>query len=146
MNNLEFYKEEINDIRISYYNKETSAAEDLGLALLEVHDKYAPMSTDVLDWLNHEYQILTEEEWEYLDNVIEPFRNKIIHISKYNTPNDTEYITIAYRTIRGGNNSVFTLPEFESGIMYKCLELNKHYTLAELGLEKVEVCTSKYDY
>ncbi len=143
MTNLEFYKEEINDIRISGYNKETSAAEDLGLALLEVCQKYAPRNTDVLDWLNCVYQILTEEEYEYLDNVIEPFRNKVIHISKYNTPNDTEYITIAYRTIRG-NDSVFTLPEFESGAMYKCLELNKHYTLAELGLERVEV--KEYDY
>ena len=145
MTNLEFYKEEINDIRISYYNKETSAAEDLGLALLEVHDKYAPMNTDVLDWLNREYQILTEEEYEYLDNVIEPFRNKIINISKYreNPVKDTEYIEIRYASIHGNIRQV-TLPEFDVGTMFKGMKLNKLYTLAELGLEKVEI--KEYDY
>ena len=145
MNNLEFYKEEINEIRTKYYNKETSVAEDLGIALLAVHQKYAPMNTDVLDWLNYKYQILTKEESDYLDAVINPFKNKIINISKYNTPNDTEYISIVYKAFHG-NHSLFTLPEFAPGTMYKGLELNKHYSLAELGLEKMEVCANKYDY
>ena len=142
MTNLEFYKEEI--------KKEFKTArfkDALAYAYRKQHNVSALLNVDdcsLIDWLCEEHQILAKEEKEYLSNVIEPFRNKVIHISKYNTPNDTEYITIAYRTIRGGNNSVFTLPEFESGIMYKCLELNKLYTLAELGLEKVEV--KEYDY
>ena len=147
MNNLEFYKEEINDIRTSYYNKETSAAESLGLALLEVHQKYAPMNTYVLDWLTSKYQILTEKEWEYLDNIIDPFRNKVVNIAKYrnHTLDEPEYVEICYRSMHDDTRQLI-LPEFEQGIAFKGMKLNKLYKLAELGLEKVEVCTNNYDY
>lgn len=147
MTNLEFYKEEIKNMRTSYYNKETSAAEDLGLALLEVHQKYAPMSTDVLDWLNSKYQILTEKECEYLDNIIDPFRNKVVSIAKYrnHTLDKPEYVEICYRSVHDDTRQLI-LPEFEQGSVFKGMKLNKLYKLAELGLEKVEVCTNIYDY
>ena len=147
MTNLEFYKEEINDIWTSYCNKETSVAEDLGLALLEVHQKYAPMNTGVLDWLHSKYQILTEKEWEYLDNIIDPFRNKVVDIAKYrnHTLDEPEYVEIRYRSVHD-DTRLLILPEFEQGIAFKGMKLNKFYKLAELGLEKVEVCTNKYDY
>lgn len=74
-----------------------------------------------------EKEILDEEEKEYLSAVIKPFRDKIEYIEKHGV--DKEYIDICIR-----NDSRITFPYFKSGTMYKGMELNKKYTLEELGL------------
>lgn len=74
-----------------------------------------------------EKEILDEEEKEYLSAVIKPFRYKIEYIAKHGV--NKEYIDICIR-----NDSKIIFPYFKSGTMYKGMELNKKYTLEELGL------------
>lgn len=75
--------------------------------------------------------ILTEKEKEYLSNVIKPFRDKVSLISKRSNDNG-QFISIEIEEKPHNNNMFF--PYFEEGSMYKGMEINKHYTLEELGL------------
>lgn len=75
-----------------------------------------------------EESILDEEEKKYLSAVIKPFKDKIDSISKTRqAPGD--YIQIYFY-----NNDCITFPYFEKDTMYKGMELNKNYTIEELGL------------
>ena len=76
---------------------------------------------------------ITDEEKEYLSNVIKPFKEKVTCISKTSYGNDKEYIFIEYyEKINRKYNIDF--PEFKKGAMYKGMELDKEYTLEDLGL------------
>ena len=70
--------------------------------------------------------ILTDEEREYLSVVIKPFRNRVSYISK--TGYGEEYIEIKL------DGDYALLPSYEEGRTYKGMELEKKYTLEELGL------------
>jgi len=73
--------------------------------------------------------ILDEKEKEYLSAVIRPWKNKIGYIEKrYGI--DNEWIEIYLKK----GNSYTNLPRFKKGTMYKGMELDKEYTLEELGL------------
>ena len=75
--------------------------------------------------------ILNEKEKEYLSSVIKPFRDKVSLISKRSNDNG-QFISIEIEEKPHNNNMFF--PYFEEGSMYKGMEINKHYTLDELGL------------
>ena len=79
-------------------------------------------------WLEQEYKppILDDVEKAYLSAVIKPFREMVEYIEK-RTYTGKEYIAIV---IKEDLNVSF--PVFEK--MYKGMELNKEYTLEELGL------------
>ena len=74
--------------------------------------------------------ILNDAEKKYLSAVIKPFRDRIRIIYKFHyTYSSSENIVISIKD----DNNVF-LPGFETGTMYKGMELEKAYTLEELGL------------
>ena len=73
--------------------------------------------------------ILDEVEKEYLSNVIKPFRDRIEYIIKNSAYSPIEWITIKYKD--GGATN---LPLFEKGTMYQGMEVNKKYSLEDLGL------------
>lgn len=78
--------------------------------------------------------ILNDAEKEYLGNTIKPFRNRIIWIGK-SVYIPGEYIEIYLRHYDDGCSSYsIILPYFKKGTMYKGMELDKEYTLEELGL------------
>ena len=88
-------------------------------------------------------QILDDVEKEYLSNIIKPFRNRILYIAKsetvktYDNPNPKIYecIYIMYKDSTKKRNPYYMgFPHFEKGTMYKGMEIDKEYTLAELGL------------
>lgn len=83
-------------------------------------------------WLEEEYvpDILTDKEKAYLSAVIKPWKNKIKFIEKFNDTYDNERILI---WIIGDCRNIY-LPQFEKEKMYKGMELNKRYTLEDLGL------------
>ena len=85
-----------------------------------------------LSWLEEEYKptILTEKEKAYLSAVIKPFRKRIKYIRKINhsSVNNDQFICIVLAGDRCG------LPNFKTGTMYKGMEVDKDYTLEELGL------------
>lgn len=75
-------------------------------------------------------EILDEAEKKYLSGIIAPFRNKVKYIEKFGctlTSNE-EFISINL-----GNEDI-DLPNFKSNTMYKGMEVDKEYTLDELGL------------
>lgn len=75
-------------------------------------------------------EILDDKEREYLGNFIRPFRNKIINIEKIlSYDEEKEWMCIALK-----KEQSIKLPYFKSNTMYKGMELNKEYTLEELGL------------
>ena len=84
--------------------------------------------------LTLEYQepILDEEERKYLRCVIRPFKDRIISITKVES-SKYERINIIYTNIQLVRKEI-KLPLFEKDKMYKGMELNKKYTLKELGL------------
>ncbi len=77
--------------------------------------------------LEVEEPILDDAERKYLSGVIRPFRNRIKCILKYNAMNK-EWIIIKT------NDFNMPFPQFKKGSMYKGMELNKEYSLEELGL------------
>lgn len=87
----------------------------------------------MIGWLEEEYvsEILTEKEKAYLSAVIKPFRKDIKYIVKFKRYSDKkEYI---YMTMKK-DDDYCALPVFEKETMYRGMELNKRYTLEDLGL------------
>ena len=76
-------------------------------------------------------EILDKTEKEYLANVIRPFRHKIKTIEKTTRISDS---SLCYLNILLENNDMANLPDFKKNSMYKGMEVNKEYTLKELGL------------
>lgn len=79
--------------------------------------------------------ILDDIEKEYLSNVIKPFRDKVQDITKVdlNHAGVYEFIRINHDDY-GSPIGTINLPNFRNGDMYKGMEVDKEYTLEELGL------------
>lgn len=77
---------------------------------------------------------LTEKEKTYLENVIQPFKDKVLYIKKYFNPaHGDENINIVI-----DHEPSILLPKFEKNKYYENLKIDKAYTLKELGLFKDE--------
>lgn len=105
-----------------YDNKPISFFEKDGSKVLKVE---RPIGYKVV-WEKKE--ILDEKEKEYLSAVIKPFKSRAAYIKKRPFYREEEWIDI--RVV----NENIALPTFEKDTMYKGMELNKEYTLEELGL------------
>ena len=77
-------------------------------------------------------EILDKEEKEYLEAVIRPFKKKVLYIKRCQGGIDYEFIGIRYKT----QSTATALPHYKNNTMYKGMELDKEYTLEELGLFK----------
>ena len=75
-------------------------------------------------------QILDKEEKEWLENFLRPFRKRVIFIKKTYDFNYGRNIIIELKDER----YPISLPYFEKDEYYKGMELDKEYTLKELGL------------
>ena len=86
------------------------------------------------NWLEEEYvpEILTEREKAYLSAVIKPFRKDVEWIERMDNSfvngNQHQFLCISL------TNDYCCLPLFKKDTMYKGMEVNKRYTLEELGL------------
>lgn len=76
-------------------------------------------------------EILDETEKKYLTDVIRPFKNKIETIEKTIKIGDS---SLCYLIMLLKNNDMANLPNFKKNSMYKGMEVNKKYSLKELGL------------
>lgn len=95
---------------------------------LEEGYKIIPFSI-LSDRKSVEKEILTQEEKEYLANVIKPIRNKVLNIAKKeNNLKSMEWIKIDL------NDDQINLYYFEKDTQFKEMKLDKEYTLEELGL------------
>jgi hypothetical protein len=78
-------------------------------------------------------QILDDEERKYLKEVIRPFRDRVDYIEKsqLNLFDDSEcYIEISI----DDEDDCVSLPNFDANDMYLGMELDREYSLEELGL------------
>ncbi len=82
-----------------------------------------------IEWLLSECQILDDAEKRYLRGVIRPFRNIVVFIQKTFNYSGFQWIEIAVK-----GNKTIALPGFRNDEMYKGMELDREYTLEELGL------------
>ena len=79
--------------------------------------------------------ILNDKERAYLRAVIEPFRNKVIGIVKRRYTIRKEYDCIQIHSIYVANCAHYIpLLVFEKGNMYKGMEVDKEYSVGDLGL------------
>ena len=102
--------------------------------------KYKIIKNPILDDQEYKDLILCDGEREYLSAVIKPFRDRVISVRKYNYDKYYEYITIIYYDVSKYLSIYF--PPFKKGTMYKGMELDRNYTLEELGLWKILINTS----
>lgn len=82
--------------------------------------------------------ILDKEEKEYLSNIIKPFRDRVNLIRKSDSKlADDIYYKVIEISIKSlipyWKNEVIVLPAFKSNL-YSDMEIDKKYTLEELGL------------
>ncbi len=87
---------------------------------------------DCISWLAEEYKgpILDDTEKKYLSNAIKPFRKMIAYIVKAQDFDDgKQCIRII---LQNGDGMHF--PYLDDDEMYKGMEVNKDYSLEELGL------------
>ncbi len=108
------------DLRDSYWDND----------IIEVYEY------DKLVWKRKEkpVEILDEVEKKYLSDVIRPkeIKTQVEHIRKReNQLQGWQDIVIQFKK----NKGTLYFPEFNSNTMYKNMEVNKEYTLKELGLE-----------
>lgn len=83
-------------------------------------------------------EILDEKEKEYLNNIIKPFKNSVVYITKMRDNRCKEvyeYIKICYIDIVSSSNYFILLPSFKEKTMYKNMIIDKEYNLMELNLE-----------
>ena len=94
--------------------------------------------TDFMKWLEKDDEkeckpiILTDNEKAYLSAVIKPFRKDVEWIERMDNSfvngNQHQFLCISL------TNDYCCLPLFKKDTMYKGMEVNKRYTLEELGL------------
>ena len=86
-------------------------------------------------WEIYKEPILTDEEKEYLNNVIKPFKNKVCHIVK-NTISfyDGDFIQICVKSNRKNVYQYINLPAFTRDSIYKNMKVDYKYTVEDLDL------------
>lgn len=75
-----------------------------------------------------EKEILDETEKRYLENVIRPFKDKVLYIEKFGL-SSKEFINIDIK-----DDAYISLPNFPKNTMYNGMKIGKKYTLEELRL------------
>lgn len=88
--------------------------------------------------LEIEKPILNDSEKDYLENVLRPFKDRIVYIEKLKS-RDPSYEYIGFKILYEDHRcptSWCYLPYFREGTMYKNIELDNYYNLDELGLFK----------
>lgn len=91
-------------------------------------------------WEISKESILDEKEKEYLNNIIKPFKHRVMYISKKHAcllPRE-EFIQIGIKCLNGTTiiNEVINLPNFVESTMYKHMKPYYEYTMEELELDE----------
>ena len=113
-----------------YFDKENNDYKTVdGLNLFEYLFKYERLAlfleVEILE------DILDKKEKEFLENLVRPFKKEIISIVKTRVYHgECECIEINFND----EMDSFCLPYFSPNAMYKNMELDKEYTIEELGL------------
>lgn len=107
---------------ISYFNHLFSA--------IKWEDKEPTLISDI-----YNPPVLDDAEREYLKTVLKPFRGAVKYVEKVSASvfdednRKEEYVFVAFY-----DGGLFVFPNFDAGTMYTGMELNKEYSLDELGI------------
>lgn len=82
--------------------------------------------------MENKKEILDEAEKEYLSAVIKPFKKRIVYIMLRELIIGSGRIFVH---VELNNKDLIVLPNFKQGTMYKNMEIDRKYTLKELGLD-----------
>ena len=86
-------------------------------------------------WEEYKEPVLTDKEKEYLSAVIKPFRDRVVYICKVEVSECNQFISLKVKRYdEEESNEYIDLPYFREDTMYKNMEVDKYYTLEELGL------------
>ena len=132
--NLQHYKEELKAIFNEYYKEPSEIIREINARIgVEIKGYGFQSCTDaILEWMAQPYKepILDKVEREYLKAAIKPFRKMIAYIVKAQDFDDgKQCIRII---LQNGDGMHF--PYLDDDAMYKGMEVNKDYSLKELGL------------
>ena len=134
MKNIEKYKEIVLK-HLSHCDIETDIRKQGGKAAIDCpHTSCEECQEKFFKWLLEEYKdpILDDAERKYLSAVIRPFKENVCTVCKKYIQSCSglsyEYIVVKLGAERWG------FPKFVEGTMYKGMELDKEYSLEELGL------------
>lgn len=127
----EFTTKNYDTFKFKLYEDGILATNDCSNGWVESHHFLRYLLTGKDEVVKLPKSILDDVEKEYLCNVIKPFRKKIRYICKRQL-HEHDYIDIRYKDSYGEMSMIF--PDFKIGAMYKSMELNKRYSLDELGL------------
>lgn len=83
-------------------------------------------------WEEYKEDILDEEEKKYLGNIVKPYRDRVRFIVKTESTGYERIIICLLGLTQ--YNTYIVLPYFYKNTMYKGMEVEKDYTLEELGL------------
>lgn len=128
MLNIEKYKDDILNTELTHINCCVNNLSNKGICFKNCKE----CKKEAMKWLLSEYKepILDEVEKAYLSAVIKPFRSRVKYIVKIISCDEFEQcIEIAFY-----NGYCTYLPYFKANTMYKGMEVNKEYSLEELGL------------
>lgn len=138
--NLEHYKEELKEILLYDYDNPREVFRKISKRFdRQIKISLTEHPTDaILNWMAQPYKapILDDVEKAYLRSVIKPFKDKTLYIYKTEIQNEkNHYIRIVVKSICDGlDEEEIAFPLFKKNTMYKGMELDKQYTLKELGL------------
>ena len=128
MLNIEKYKDDI----LNTHHADLSCCVHSEILKLDCVKHCSECKKHAIEWLLEEYKepVLDEVEKEYLSAVIKPFRKRIAYIVKAQDFDDgKQCIRII---LQNGDGMHF--PYLDDDAMYKGMEVNKEYSLEELGL------------
>lgn len=130
--NLEHYKNELKPIFQNFgFDPELMwkhIEEEIDESISKLKGEYY---TDIiLDWMSEPYKapILDDVEKDYLSAVIKPFRKRIKYIAIWRDGSEQ------FLHIELYNDEYVNFPNFKENTMYKGMELNRWYSLDDLGL------------
>lgn len=143
MKNKEYYKDQIFELVCDSYsiavNSETHepcACENTSCDKCLLHHVASRCTEAFKEWLNQEHiePILTDEEKQYLETVIRPFKDRAIGVTKYKLSDNYAWLYIDVAGVTEATFDGFSLPAFRKDDAYLDMEYDKKYTLKELSL------------
>ena len=87
-------------------------------------------------WEEYNEDILDEKEKPYLESILKPYKDRVDFVIKQGIGDYYERIIICVSVKNKSFKNYIAFPYFNKGTMYKGMEIDKKYTVNELGLYK----------